>query len=663
MLCHICQAIFTGPTRDPWSGKDIEYSSDWRPHCENAINLRESVQYGCSICAQLWEVYDQNHQHQGYYIIEDEIRRDGVAFFLTCYQLSFRSYGLFLKFCIRRNIRDVINFSICETKDVALELSGPQVVSSSTNSPETFSLAKGWLTNCLEHHESCNVGSDNYWRPTRLLELDRPSEGSITLNWPRKMISAGFDSYATLSHCWGHSNPLALTSATEVSLLEGVLISNLPQTFQDAIAITRCLGLKFIWIDSLCIFQDSHEDWVRESSLMGKVYSQAVCNIGATASSNGDEGCFRQRNPLSLDRTVAESSWTDRNNGTFHLILTSQPNDPSPLLRRGWVVQEHVLSRRFFHFDVQQVIFECRQGFVSEQYPEGIPTGVPLLTEPLQKSEEPLCLVLPIAYSSYNAQELYDFWARLVEYYSKCSLTIDTDKLVAISGIAKRLQDLLHDVYYAGIWKGQLPVCLLWRVQNLVKDEAAPPSAYLAPTWSWVSVKASVSYPRMWQTDIENIVVEVVHTEIVLASSNLTGHILSGSIKLRGVLWTGILHSRDLTDYVIRVKPIDSNFESSSFSLLTGFYIDEPNVIGQPTNGIKLHFMPVKCTGSLDSGRYEGLLLLPTGQRGQFKRIGYLYFNLSLHTNADVDWFLSASNNDWLEYEEFDGDKYTITIV
>jgi hypothetical protein len=186
---------------------------------------------------------------------------------------------------------------------------------------------------------------------------------------------------------------------------------------------------------------------------MGKVYSQALCNIGATASSTGDEGCFRQRDPLLLDRTVIESSWIDYSNAKFHIY----PGEPeqvdekmSPLLRRGWVVQEHVLSRRFLHFHAQQVIFQCRQGCASEMYLEGAPQEMPLLTDPLRKAEEPRSLI----YHDPNSRDvnLYSFWGRLVEYYSRCRLTIEADKLVAISGIAKLVKGALGGAYYAGMW-------------------------------------------------------------------------------------------------------------------------------------------------------------------------------------------------------------------
>lgn len=375
--------------------------------------------------------------------------------------------------------------------DLVSELSGPQVISDCTNSPQSFNLARTWLQNCVERHTRCNPNVSRSWRPTRLLQIDRPRSGKISLSClSQEDTAAGLEPYVTLSHCRGHGDPLKLTLETHASLLEGVLISNLPQTFQDAIVATRALGLKIIWIDSLCIFQDSHEDWMQESSLMGRVYSRALCNIGATTPATWKEECFRQRYPLLLDRTVIELSWTDRSNTGFHIILHSR-NNLLPLLRRGWVVQEHVLSRRFLHFDKQQIVFECGEGYQSEMYPEVAPTDMLPLAHPLQKAATPNCLISPRADISVDVSEPYDFWARLVDYYSICDLTVATDILIAISGITKNLQATVADEYHAGIWKGQLPQCLLWVVVGGEIAKTAEPS-YVAPAWSLANVKAAI---------------------------------------------------------------------------------------------------------------------------------------------------------------------------
>jgi Heterokaryon incompatibility protein (HET) len=461
--------------------------------------------------------------------------------------------------------------------------------------------------------------------------------------------------------------------------MEGVPVAQLPLTFQDAITVTRHLGFEFIWIDSLCILQDSREDWLRESSLMGKVYSQGVCNIGAIASASGSEGCFRQRDPLLLDRTVIETAWTDQPNGELHLFLRleSYRAKPPPLLRRGWVVQEQFLSHRFLHFDTQQVIFECKQGYVSEMYPAGVPSTYQLPTGPLTKADEPHAL------ASRNADfretlRVYNYWARLVERYTVCHLTVETDRLVAISGIAKALQGTLHEDYYAGLWKGQLPQGLLWIVEHDTsrseKERVAKPalpSSYLAPSWSWASIIAAIEFHRMSLPSAESVLAEVLQIQTVPSGSDPTGQISSGFIRLRGKLWTVLLqgeHPKYKLTYSMYAK--HKFRQSARLELKTveqNIYIDNPSEVDSSAGGVKMHFMPIWT----DLQEYQsvwflhGLLLLPAGKRGQFRRVG-VFVLWEENGQIPLDRLvrsLAANNSDGLEYEDFDGENYTITIV
>jgi hypothetical protein len=96
----------------------------------------------------------------------------------------------------------------------------------------------------------------------------------------------------TLSHCWGGAGVLKLTAGSLHELSTGIEISILLQTFQDAIPVALALRVNYLWIDSLCIFQDSIADWARKSSAMGNVYRHGLCNIAATASKDGNGGLF-----------------------------------------------------------------------------------------------------------------------------------------------------------------------------------------------------------------------------------------------------------------------------------------------------------------------------------------------------------------------------------
>jgi hypothetical protein len=174
-----------------------------------------------------------------------------------------------------------------------------------TYSPSTWapsmSGALKWLSRCQDTHARCRSSSVSSYTPTRLLQIGQPSFEKIRLSLcPRREGTAV--QYATLSHCWGTSklsNFSVLNSISLKNLHEGILISELDQVFQDAVFTARSLCLGFLWIDSLCIFQDSKADWRREAPLMSYVYSGAVINIAASIAAGRDVSCFPERD-LSL---------------------------------------------------------------------------------------------------------------------------------------------------------------------------------------------------------------------------------------------------------------------------------------------------------------------------------------------------------------------------
>lgn len=158
-------------------------------------------------------------------------------------------------------------------------------VSANHGTKECFTLAKDWLQDCLANHEKCAVPSENL--PTRVIKVGSDHEE------PRLCITKNDRAtFAALSHCWGGLQVLVTTTTTITERVQGIAMSSLPKTFQDAIEITRQLGIEYLWIDSLCILQDSVEDWARESAKMTAIYSGAMVVIAADAARNGTKGCF-----------------------------------------------------------------------------------------------------------------------------------------------------------------------------------------------------------------------------------------------------------------------------------------------------------------------------------------------------------------------------------
>lgn len=156
----------------------------------------------------------------------------------------------------------------------------------------------------------------------------------------------------------------------------------LSQTHLDSIKITRGLGYRYIWIDSICIIQDSPEDWRNQSTQMAAIYGDSTCNIVAKGPSS-HSGCFVRRNPLMRRPCqLRQFGDQDQSHGIYaHPYSTatynSYPMDyystNAPLLQRAWVQQERLLSPRILYFGVPDIHWECCTIQTSESWPLGPP--------------------------------------------------------------------------------------------------------------------------------------------------------------------------------------------------------------------------------------------------------------------------------------------------
>jgi hypothetical protein len=174
-------------------------------------------------------------------------------------------------------------------------------------------IASNWIQNCSKMHLGCKPQGPLKKLtevPTRLLELRQPNPLQLRLVETAKLSYK--PSYMTLSHCWGSAIFFKLTADTLSQLKAGIPLASLPKTFQDAVSIAWRLGSKFLWIDSLCILQDSLSDWQQEAATMSNVYAGSLCNIVASASSDSNGGCFRQRDARFSSPSIIDVRYTNR---------------------------------------------------------------------------------------------------------------------------------------------------------------------------------------------------------------------------------------------------------------------------------------------------------------------------------------------------------------
>ena len=343
-------------------------------------------------------------------------------------------------------------------------------------------IAHTWLQTCTQRHEKCNRRElEPRKLPTRLIELsptplrtanedffkDEPSVIRIQPRLRRGSELPYDTQYFTLSHCWGQLEMMTLTEESLSEFQSRIDVSRLTNTFREAMEMTMRLGIRYIWIDSLCIIQKSSEDWARESKLMGDVYRNALCNIGANKARDGNDGLFSERRLFNIRPCVIESRWCHSKllpiPRTMVLNLASSSewdknSGSSPFLKRAWVVQEQVLSRRMLHFGKDQMSWECLELTTNE-------TSWDRSTGTVSKIslDRDLRMHNPIPLFSVTDANVVDYhiWGDVVTRYTACDLTFPAkDKFVAISGIARNL--CAGDKYVAGLWSNDLPSQLNW---------------------------------------------------------------------------------------------------------------------------------------------------------------------------------------------------------
>jgi len=368
----------------------------------------------------------------------------------------------------------------------------------SNSGPSTSSaldLAYDWLTTCRtsqSFHVRCNEThlKEPGWYPTRLIDIGERG----ARNWNLRVISQDGkpDSaarYMTLSYRWGENPTLLLLKSNIDDLRAGNLIHKLPLTFRDFIIVARRFVVRYVWIDALCIIQDSESDWEAEAPMMRYVYANSVCNVAASASSDPEGGLFRERPAKSLmPGLISSSPFSDRTQNYFiaDIDYWKHEVDYGPFHKRGWVYQEILLAPRILYFDQKQILWECSAERNSEF---GFRSGTSP-AYPLQKNQLFRYLTASSdAESGQMSENIQKLWMELVQEYSSCVLTKPCDKLFAFSGIAKLFQQYTNDVYVAGLWKSRL-------VETMDCYVALPKplssSTYRAPSWSWAALDGPV---------------------------------------------------------------------------------------------------------------------------------------------------------------------------
>ncbi|KAF2662188.1 HET-domain-containing protein [Lophiostoma macrostomum CBS 122681] len=513
-----------------------------------------------------------------------------------------------------------------------------------SGSDDTFDFARRCIQDCITNpkHAACKGSAkSSSTTPRRLLDVGR-------VGAPIRLIDTmgrAFE-YVCLSHCWGSpsTHTLTATKSNWRRLASNISFEMFPPLFQDAVVITRQLGLRYLWIDSLCIIQDSVRDWDTESLKMSGIYEHAYVTISATNSSDSNTRCLIDRRKAVIipysNTTGKEFAIRARKVQQHHpSVEAGEPARPrGPLTTRAWVLQEHVLSTRILHYTATELLFECKTSYCCECLPTRrlYSTTPSLIPKAILKREK-------------SNQGIWDVWQRLVEEYSRRTLTVTTDKLPAISGIASKIQEATQSAFIAGLWKDNLASDLLWSSTS-IGGQICAPATFRAPSFSWASIDGPISY---YESELEerehfNPAISLLSSSITLCGLNSLGAISNGSIKIRGPCLSALLSSsvRDgKWQYALLIKGT-STIEVTPDSLLVEGEVSSGRAKGETTvtrassvSSATQFRTAVKCLSIAGSDNLIWGLVLGVSPRipGSWERLGTFAAGLEVFQRAKED--------------------------
>lgn len=436
-------------------------------------------------------------------------------------------------------------------------------ISERAGSKEAFSFIESCLATCDAHHNLCHSESSPF--PTRLIEVGDQRDSTCRLV---ETVGGSNGRYLAVSYCWGKGTNFTTTISNVQAMKSGFLVSSLPQTLQDAVLVTRTIGAPYLWIDSLCIIQDSARDWEIESSRMASVYQNAYLTIAVATAAAASEGFLHHRHAAADFPQPFETSWPCKSGGSSIIRARMIPDGEAhsdgffeePLDQRGWTLQESRLSPRLLTYAQDELRWDCLTlencecAYLSTSIRDEFQKRTAILTCE--------CVV-----------DAHIRWPQVVSEFTTRQLTQPLDKLPALSGIAKKVHSITGAQYIAGLWRDNMLNDLLW---SCVGPDVACPAAYQAPSFSWASINGPVIFTVSdydWIFDAT-----VLDTSAIIIGQNPFGRILEGSLTLRGrMLKAEVVVATDNRFFKYSLKNGDETYTMHADVGLENFEIKDTN--------------------------------------------------------------------------------------
>ncbi len=417
-----------------------------------------------------------------------------------------------------------------------------------SNPRDAIARIQFWMANCRDRHD-CSLLESRRLPPKRMIHV-----GAVGKH-PRLCRTKGkVGHYVALSHCWGPKGQrhLITTPGNLRSHLRGIPLQDFPATFRDAITVTRALGFKYLWIDSLCIVQDSMEDWISESTKMADIYRSASLTLAADFGASPAAGLFpKNASALLKVRTFMHVDAQGTQHQTFVRIAAWPRPKGHPEARtcygseavsrldtRAWVLQERVLSHRTVVFSSSELFWQCCK--IHE-----CSCGNRLKHYTIKDTFE-MFLKAP----ETGVVDGQQCWQHLIEDYTSRQLTFATDRLPALAGVASMAPFPVKD-YLAGLWRTTLRRDLVWLnpVGRNSKRLTHPPDSFptlagdgvnwripdkYAPSWSWASITGPVVFGFLLSADDISQEWHVFAAQCTPRTANPYGPVSEGFVDIVG---------------------------------------------------------------------------------------------------------------------------------
>lgn len=449
-------------------------------------------------------------------------------------------------------------------------------------SADCLSKASGMLRKCITEHSACPRDNKDVELPKRVINVGDPATGQALRLFE---TNGERGKYICLSHCWGQGvKPLATLTTNLEQMRKHIPVEKLPKSFSDCLEVARSLGVQYVWIDSLCIIQDSKEDWQTESSKMANIYGECHLCVTASAAANAADGLIYADHHAGTGPYLLDPAFTEKVAPGLKLYVREIPSDSSysgfysnirgfgyDLPGRAWCQEEFFLPPRVLQFGKGELQWDCPAESFRCHDSDSVWTFVPG-TEgkfvPATTSGRHIkkliheTLVRKTGNLEEQKQRLWDQWRLEVKVYSSKWLTVESDRLPAFSGMAQRFSELGADTpYLAGIWLADAWRQLCWTV---IGGPLRRPDKYRAPSFSWASIEGRVEFANHMAFN-EHVIctrtltartAQIIGGECKSESGDAFGAVTSGYLGVLGRILKGGFYEapvRPTMQHVVRV--------------------------------------------------------------------------------------------------------------